>query len=87
MMSRILTLLVLVSLTGCGNRPGWGFSWGQGTVERQKARATIHDPYPLDDIGPEVVGGRPREYASPQSEPVRNNNAPRPMPNGYGYPR
>lgn len=85
-MSRILTIAILVSLAGCASRPGWGFSWGQGTTERQKARATIHDPYPLNDIGPEVVGGRPREYANPQAEPVRQHNTDLQFPVG-GYPR
>ena len=58
-MSRILTgLALLVSLSGCASRPGWGQAWGQGTADRQKARAVVHDPYTLNDIGPEVVGGR-----------------------------
>lgn len=71
--SRMLACALLVSCAGCAGRPGWGFSWGQGTIDRQKARAVVHDPYPLNDIGPEVVGGRPREYINPQAEPVRQN--------------
>ena len=43
-----------------------------GTIEQQRLRATIHDPYPDPNAGPEVVGGRPREYANPLPEPVRN---------------
>lgn len=72
-MSRMLSLSVLLCLAGCASRPGWGAPWGQGSTERQKSRAVVHDPYPLNDIGPEVVGGRPREYFSPQAEPVRQN--------------
>lgn len=45
---------------------------GQGTVEEQTARAAVYDPYPLNDIGPEVVGGRPRGFTNPLSEPYRN---------------
>ena len=74
-MSTIAKYLLCASLltaAGCAGRPGWGFSWGQGTTERQKARATVHDPFPLNDIGPEVVGGRPREYFNPQPEAVRH---------------
>lgn len=28
----------------------------------------VHDPYTLNDLGPEVVGGRPREYQQPVTE-------------------
>ncbi len=74
-MSRMLTLsILLVGFAGCASRPGgWGMPWGQGSTERQKSRAVVHDPFPLNDIGPEVVGGRPREYSNPQAEPVRQN--------------
>ncbi len=68
--------VLLVSSAGCASRPGWGFRWGQGTsqgdMNRQNARAAVHDPFPLNDIGPEVVGGRPREYYHPMPEPARN---------------
>lgn len=74
-----------VSLAGCASgRPGWGFATGQGTTERQKSRAVIHDPYPLNDIGPEVVGGRPREYFNPQAEPVRQNVTDQ-FPSSFGF--
>jgi hypothetical protein len=43
-----------------------------GTIQQQRLRATIHDPYPDPDAGPEVVGGRPRDYLQPLPEPVRN---------------
>lgn len=43
-----------------------------GTIEQQRLRATIHDPYPDPNLGPEVVGGRPRDYANPLPEAVRN---------------
>ncbi len=82
-MTRVLgCCLLLVMFAGCANRRSWGFPGGQGTVERQKARATIHDPYPLNDIGPEVVGGRPREFFNPQAEAVRNQPLPQ-LQNGF----
>ena len=71
-MSRVLMLVLLLSCTGCANRAGWGFPWGQGTVDRQNSRAVVHDPFPLNDIGPEVVGGRPRGYLNPLPEAKRN---------------
>jgi hypothetical protein len=79
--------MLLVALAGCASRPGWGFSWGQGTAERQKARATVHDPFPLNDIAPEVVGGRPREFAVPQPEAVRQHNTEQQLPSSFQYPR
>lgn len=63
--------ITLAFSSGCANR-GWGLSWGQGTTNRQKARAAVHDPYPLNDIGPEVMGGRPREFFDPEPEAVRH---------------
>ncbi len=77
--------MMLTFITGCANRPhAWGFPGGQGTIERQKARAAVHDPYPLNDIGPEVVGGRPREFYNPQAEVVRQRNVET-LPPGFGY--
>jgi hypothetical protein len=79
-MSRILaTLTIIVSLTGCANRAGWGFASGQGTSARQNSRAVIHDPYPLNDIGPEVVGGRPRGFVDPQHEAKRQSTQEFPL--------
>jgi len=43
-----------------------------GTIEQQRLRSTIHDPYPDPDLGPKIDGGRPREYQEPLPEPVRN---------------
>jgi len=93
----ITTLLCLMCLQltgaflGCrGLPPGmtrWGGGqYGQGTIERQKNRAVTFDPYPLNDIGPPVVGGRPREFANPLPEAQRNELTARPPStwNGYG---
>jgi hypothetical protein len=43
--------------------PGW--------AHEQRGQAIEHDPYPVDDAGPEVVGGRPREYQRPLNEVER----------------
>ena len=72
-----LISLVCCSLVGCkGSQLGahrWGGSpLGQGSEEVQKARAVYFDPYPLNDIGPEVVGGRPRGFQNPLPEANRN---------------
>jgi hypothetical protein len=42
-----------------------------GPAGLQRAEALQWDPYPLDDIGPPVAGGRPREYARPIPEVKR----------------
>ena len=43
-----------------------------GTIQQQRLRATIHDPYPDPNLGPNFDGGRPRDYLQPLPEPVRN---------------
>jgi hypothetical protein len=73
-----LLLLTILIMSGCTSRPrGWGFPGGLGTMDRQKSRAAVHDPYPFNDIGPPVVGGRPREFSTPRSEATREANIPR----------
>jgi len=42
-----------------------------GPAPFQRANAEVFDPYPQPDVGPEVVGGRPREYAAPRNEVER----------------
>jgi hypothetical protein len=47
--------------------------WNPGTIQQQRLRATIHDPYPDPDFGPKDGGSaRPRDYQEPLPEPVRN---------------
>ena len=48
------------------------FNTSPGTYRQQRFEAVAHDPYPQDDLGPEVVGGRPRDYQKPVAEPVRD---------------
>ncbi len=43
-----------------------------GTIEQQRFRSVMFDPYSDVDIGPEVVGGRPREFQRPLSQVDRN---------------
>ena len=74
MQRRILSCLVLlaaVSLSGCKNGmwPRWGRA---GTTEDQQYRASVRDPYPSIDEGPELTGVRPQSYTRPRVEPVRS---------------
>jgi hypothetical protein len=71
----LLATLLIMPMVGCTSEihrhvrfpdfmsPGW--------AQQQRADAIEHDPYILNDIGPEVVGGRPREYLQPVSEVER----------------
>ena len=72
-----LVIGLVLFIAGCqGSQAGaqrWGGGvYGQGNEERQKYRAASFDPYPLNDIGPEVVGGRPRGFMNPLPEANRN---------------
>lgn len=68
--------LVAAANLGCANGRFMGLSWPQwrnpGTVDSQRNDASLHDPYPDPNAGPEVVGGRPREFQKPLPEPVRS---------------
>jgi len=59
------------SAAGC-NASRYSERFGLGTIERQKSKAAEFDPYPLNDIGPSVVGGRPPGFFNPLPEPRRN---------------
>ena len=59
--------ICLVALSGCYLRPNFG---PPGTIGMQRSRAVLHDPYPSDELGPPVVGGRPRGFERAQAEPT-----------------
>lgn len=70
----LLALLITSGAIGCQHdgsfaRPTW---FHPGTVQQQRIRATVHDPYPDQDKGPPFVDGRPRDYKNALPEPVRN---------------
>jgi hypothetical protein len=57
-----------VFLGGCTGltRP---YNYAQpGDARHQRSIAIAHDPYPLDDVGPEVLGGRPLGFEKPMPE-------------------
>lgn len=57
-----------------------------GTASYQRGQAVQHDPYPLNDIGPEVVGGRPLSYQQSLTEPTRARLVPQPVVAIQGAP-
>ena len=69
---KLLPLLVIACLAAAGCGLYHPRLRNPGTIEQQRLRATIHDPYPDPDLAPKIDGGRPREYQEPLPEPVRN---------------
>lgn len=71
-MLAILTVGMLLT-TGCYLRPDLG---PPGTWETQRSRAVLHDPFPKNDLGPPIVGGRPLGYDMPRSEATDVQDTP-----------
>ena len=79
---RLLTLAMCLTVvaSGCAGRGSGAtghtaypsFMRPPGDIQQQRFNAVAHDPYYDNDAGPEVVGGRPREYSKQLAEPVRN---------------
>lgn len=69
----LVALFFLTLLVGCRSAPNLPIP---GTIRQQQLRAMRHDPYSDDDIGPAVVGGRPREFQKAAPQPVRNQPLP-----------
>lgn len=69
MTTRCLLVIGLCLAGGCRWMPNVAHP---GRIDQQRAAAVRHDPFADNDIGPPVVGGRPREFAKPAAEPVRN---------------
>ena len=68
---RCLACLVAVSAVGCGPHLRTPKLFDPGNAASQRYDAIYHDPYPLPDVGPEIVGGRPRGYQAPVPEVAR----------------
>jgi hypothetical protein len=76
----VIVAFIVMSLAGCAQEVA---SLRQsiahpGPAAYQRAQAIQHDPYVLNDVGPEVVGGRPREYMIPVNEVERARQAATP---------
>lgn len=70
---KVCMLAFLSAASGCAgiDGPDWCHP---GWIDQQRNRAQRFDPYPLPDLGPEVVGGRPREFQVPAPETQRVQN-------------
>lgn len=65
-----LAALLSASFVGCHRFAGPD-GRSPGTLLNQQFRATLHDPYPDQDAGPEMTGVRPPLFREPLPEPVR----------------
>lgn len=74
--STVITLTT-VCLTGCQN---CGWIGPAGPMGQQQAAAAIHDPFPLNDIGPTDGAQRPPGFEQPLPEAVRDRIGPDSMP-------
>jgi hypothetical protein len=74
---RLATLTAWVALplaaAGCSSTVKKPSLLHPGPANYQRANAVQFDPYPQNDMGPPIVGGRPREYAIPPNEVERAN--------------
>ncbi len=72
-----ILLIALATAAGCTSEAARYIHFPDlnrpGTAQQQRAVGVVHDPYPLDDIAPPVVGGRPLGYERPVPETVRAN--------------
>jgi len=66
----VAAMVLGVCLSGCNGlqRPSW---LRPGPAPYQQRMAERFDPYPDNQMGPMVDGGRPREYEKPSPEPSR----------------
>jgi len=65
----IVAAVLVAGLAGCGVERPHLFHPGPAAYQQKKAER--FDPYADNDIGPEVVGSRPRDYQKPIPETSR----------------
>lgn len=74
-MNRSLFFLLACLLLGFDGCRGYHSPFdAPGTLQQQRLNASVHDPYVDNDAGPEVVGGRPRDFQKPWSEADRSRS-------------
>ena len=72
----IVAVMIVTSSVGCQT----GLIQPPGPIDYQQATAVIHDPFPIEDIGPTDLGSRPPGYQQPLPSPVRHQIAKDTMP-------
>ncbi|MDX1962332.1 MAG: membrane or secreted protein [Pirellulales bacterium] len=61
----------VILMAGCQSHNGRSIFDPPGTITEQRNEAVRFDPFTDNDIGPEVDGGRPRDYNRPIPEVQR----------------
>jgi hypothetical protein len=74
MLKPLVVAACLAALVACSPTIRLPRLGSPGTAPAQRATADVFDPYPQPDVGPEIVGGRPREYGIPRNEVVRSQD-------------
>lgn len=69
-----LASLIILCASGCNlSRPNW---LNPGPSQYQRQQAQHFDPYPEFANGPDVTGGRPRDFQRPIDTPKRIQTEP-----------
>lgn len=63
--------MLVVQLTACSSTIRYPRLASPGTAGYQRHNAEQFDPYPQNDTGPPILGGRPPDYAVPVPEVER----------------
>ncbi len=75
--SLLALLLLTLPLAACSSAVRKPRLLHPGPANFQRNNATQFDPYPPNDMGPEIVGGRPRGFQKPPNEITRSRqNSP-----------
>ncbi|MBX3411888.1 MAG: membrane or secreted protein [Pirellulales bacterium] len=80
-------LLMATVSSGCGGGGGGGSFLNPPSEQQQRATAQRFDPYPENDTGPPILGGRPLGYREPIAEPSRARWNPSTWFNRHGSPQ
>ena len=74
---RFVVLFAVASVVSClaGCHVNRDFA-PPGDMNTQRTRALLHDPFPVNDIGPEISGVRPRGFDLPRSEIQKLQTSP-----------
>ncbi|MEM8944742.1 MAG: hypothetical protein AAGD11_06115 [Planctomycetota bacterium] len=67
----LISVVLVFSLTGCSSSVFIPRILSPGPAPFQRNNAQQFDPYPQNDLGPEIVGGRPLGYMIPPDEVTR----------------
>ena len=68
----LITCCLLLPLSACSSAVRKPQLLHPGPAPFQRQNATQFDPYPPNDLGPEIVGGRPIDFQKPPNEVERS---------------